>query len=631
MRKKISFAAVVLLAHISVLEAAEYHVATLGKDSNDGRHDTPFRTIQRASDIAQAGDLIVVHSGVYRERVNPPRGGESDSKRIVYQAAAGEKVAIKGSEEVKGWTKLKNDTWQVVLPNSFFGSYNPYSELIKGDWFDAQKREHHTGAVYLDGHWLIEAAKRDEVLEPVAEKAFWYAKVDDANTTIWAQFKDVDPNKRLVEVNVRKTVFYPDKVGRDFITVRGFTLCHAATQWAPPTSEQTAVIGSNWSKGWVIENNIVSHSICSGISLGKHGDKFDNTSADSAEGYVKTIERAHAFEIPWTKETIGNHIVRNNHISHCEQAGIVGSMGCAFSTVIGNEIHDIHVRELFSGAEMAGIKFHGAIDVTLANNHIHHCNRGLWLDWMAQGTRVTGNLFNDNMVEDVYMEVNHGPYLIDNNIFLSSLSVRDLSEGGAYVHNLFAGTIICATEPDRKTPFHPAHSTKISGLPGITGGDNRFYNNLFIANNDPIPKDRMSGGKRKGMRGHGLWVYNEREFPLHTAENVYVNGAKPYMNEINPLIVSEGKFIVASADTGAKIVLHINLDQVWIQAKSKLVTTESLGKAKISSLPYVNPDDTALKIDKDYFGKVRNPDSPSPGPFENPGTGDLQIKTWRSN
>ena len=156
-------------------------------------------------------------------------------------------------------------------------------------------------------------------------------------------------------------MFYPEKPGINYITVRGFTLRHAATPWAPPTAEQIGLIGTHWSKGWIIENNVISHSICSGIALGKYGDQWDNTSADTAEGYVKTIERA--LQNGWNKETIGHHIVRNNDISHCEQAGIVGSLGAAFSAVTGNTIHDIHVRRLFTGAEMAGIKFHAAIDV----------------------------------------------------------------------------------------------------------------------------------------------------------------------------------------------------------------------------------------------------------------------------
>ena len=102
---------------------------------------------RRRRGLAQAGDVITVHEGVYRERISPPRGGESDQKRIVYQAAPGEKVVIKGSEVVKGWEKVQNDTWKASVPNSFFGDFNPYRDLIRGDWFDAQG----TGASHRRG------------------------------------------------------------------------------------------------------------------------------------------------------------------------------------------------------------------------------------------------------------------------------------------------------------------------------------------------------------------------------------------------------------------------------------------------------------------------------------------------
>ena len=94
---------------------------------------------------AYAGDTITVHSGTYREWINPLRGGESDSKRIVYRAAAGEKVEIKGSEIITGWKKEKTGVWKVVIPNTFFGDYNPYQDSIFGDWFYRKGRIHHTG------------------------------------------------------------------------------------------------------------------------------------------------------------------------------------------------------------------------------------------------------------------------------------------------------------------------------------------------------------------------------------------------------------------------------------------------------------------------------------------------------
>ncbi len=145
--------------------ATEYHVALDGRDSSPGTREAPFRTIQHAADAAQPGDTITVHEGVYRERVNPPRGGRSDAKRIVYQAAPGEKVEIKGSEVVRNWTRVEDDVWKAEVPNSFFGGFNPFADLIHGDWFDPKGRKHHTGAVYLDGEWLIEAARLEDVLE----------------------------------------------------------------------------------------------------------------------------------------------------------------------------------------------------------------------------------------------------------------------------------------------------------------------------------------------------------------------------------------------------------------------------------------------------------------------------------
>ena len=114
-----------ITASAVTLQAAELHVAITGNDSNPGTPLAPLRTIQRAAALAQPGDTITVHKGVYRERVNPPRGGTSDPQRIVFRAAPGERVEIKGSEVVKGWVKVQGDVWKVDLPDSFFRGFNP--------------------------------------------------------------------------------------------------------------------------------------------------------------------------------------------------------------------------------------------------------------------------------------------------------------------------------------------------------------------------------------------------------------------------------------------------------------------------------------------------------------------------
>src|ERR1017187_2582695 len=118
-----------VLTFVTVAHATEFHVKPNGNDANAGTQAAPFRTIQHAANVAQPGDVISVHEGVYRERISPPRGGDSDTKRIVYQVARGEKVLITGSEVVTNWMRAEGEVWKVTLPNSFFGGFNPYSDL----------------------------------------------------------------------------------------------------------------------------------------------------------------------------------------------------------------------------------------------------------------------------------------------------------------------------------------------------------------------------------------------------------------------------------------------------------------------------------------------------------------------
>jgi alpha-N-arabinofuranosidase len=230
---------------------------------------------------------------------------------------------------------------------------------------------------------------------------------------------------------------------------------------------------------------------------------------------------------------------------------------------------------------------------------------------MAQGTRVTQNLLHDNgPSEDLFVEVDHGPFLIDNNCFLSDKSLFDMSEGGAYAHNLFAGRVIQRPELNRETPFHPAHSTEVAGLRNIEGGDSRFFNNILI---EPS----------------GLAAYDKAARPVQMDGNVFLAGAKPCEKEENPLVLTEldpGLELVEEADS---VDLRIRLDPAWAEEHSReLVTTERLGKAKVPDLPYVQPDGSPYRIDVDYLGHKRNAANPFPGPFETTGGGEQTLKVW---
>jgi alpha-L-arabinofuranosidase len=629
------------------MSVREYHISVDGDDRNFGTPDRPFRNIARAAEIAGPGDTVTVHAGTYREWVNPRRGGESDSNRITYRAAEGETVVIKGSEVVTAWERHAGNVWKTVIPNRFFGRYNPYRDVVGGDWFLPEGHVNHTGEVYLDGRSLFERHALADLRDPKPfEKARdpewslhgWHCETDDQNTTLYANFQDKDPADHLIEINVRPTVFWPAMTGRNYITVRGFVMRHAATQWAPPTALQTGLIGPHWSKGWIIEDNEISDSKCSGISLGKEGSTGQNEWTANRLKHGTQREREvvfRALRIGWNKDTVGSHLVRNNVIHHCEQTGICGHLGAAFSEISDNHIFDIYTKRLFHGYEIGGIKLHAPIDTVIRRNHIHDAYRGMWLDWQTQGTRVSQNLLRDNDQEDLYIEVSHGPFLVDNNVCLSARSLHDASQGGAYAHNLFCGDIHRRCVYDRFTQYHFPHSTQVAGLMTILGGDHRFYNNIFVQ-------------EHEGQADAGLYVYDEwpepdeglfanldsREdyanfkLPLYCAGNLYLKNARPWRHEKNAAAHGDAAPGIAFELENGKAHLHLKVDECLCAVDTAVVSTETLGCAFQSEAPYESADGSPLVIDTDYFGNARPGGKPLPGPFAALETGQQMLRLF---
>jgi len=93
--------------------AAVYHVAQTqaASDENPGTEEKPFRTISHAAGLAQAGDVVLVQEGVYRECVRPHHSGSGPDRRITYKAVEGGRVVIKGSE-------LFSPQWEPVVPGN---------------------------------------------------------------------------------------------------------------------------------------------------------------------------------------------------------------------------------------------------------------------------------------------------------------------------------------------------------------------------------------------------------------------------------------------------------------------------------------------------------------------------------
>ena len=655
-----------------------FHVATTGDNTAAGTEAAPFRTVNRAAQLALPGDTVVVHEGLYREWVKPRHGGFDATRRITYMAAPGEHVKISGAEQVTGWEHQSGAIWKVAVANTLFGDDNPFANEVDGDWVVRKTMDEprkHLGDVYLNGQSFYEALTLEELSEPGRTEYLdswtgrtrprpdveqttrrWYAEVGAETTTLWAAFGDADPNAELVEINVRRSVFYPVLTGRDYITVRGFELAQAATPWAPPTADQPGLIGPNWAKGWIIEDNDIHDAKCSAVSIGKEITTGHNyaTARHDKPGYQYQLESVFAARhIGWSRERIGSHIIRNNHIHDCGQNGIVGHLGCVFSEIYDNHIHGIATKAEFHGAEIAGIKLHAAIDVEIAHNHIHDCTLGIWLDWQAQGTRVTRNVLHAN-TRDLYVEVSHGPYMVDHNILASRSSLESICQGGAYVGNLFAGTVMVEPVMERATPYHLAHSTEVSGYGVIYCGDDRHVGNIYCGTGGD-PRD-VSAAFPKPMRycpnhSYGTVAYDPypaswEEYtalveanmpgdlpaylpvknPVMIRDNAYVGGAAPYAKETGA-VTSDASPELAVTYDGTQVVLEVTLPDDFTAQRLDLPTTATLGRVRFPNVLFEAPDGTDIQLRTDLVGAVA--DGPVvPGPIQSLKPGKNRVVVW---
>ena len=650
-----------------------FYVDSSTERSGDGSKARPFKHINDAAKIAQPGDEVIVAPGIYREYVCPIHAGTEDA-RITYRSEKPLGAIITGAEELSGWTKYKDDVWTARVNNSIFGDYNPYTTYVYGDWYFAPKVRH-TGAVFFNDLMMYETVTLEECIkaepDPCAwnqeESTYkWYTEQDGNETVLYANFHGKDPNKENVEISVRRNCFMPSENGINYITVSGFNINKAATTWAPPAAYQDGMIGPHWSKGWIIEDCEISNSKCCGISLGKYLDPENDMYF--TEKRVKSPTQMERDAVcrgqyhGWLKENIGSHIVRRCHVHHCEQTGIVGRMGAVFSTIEDCHIHHICNSQQLGGAETAGIKLHAGIDVTIRRNHIHNCIMGVWLDWEAQGARITQNLFHDNhkpdgiqsaqgamFNTDVFIEVGHGPTLIDNNLLLSKVSVTIPSEGIACVHNLILGgfslinsgvdSIVNDQREPRYTPYHIRHRTEVAGFMTILHGDDRIYNNIFVQKykiedeaKKPQDPDYMAVGTAPFdiFPTYEEWLkpFEEGENPdmmkLGTAHfghlpvwldgNAYFNGASICKHEKNYLSDTDNKVNVDINSGKGAPTLETNIYEFIKDFEDTVITSDTLGIAFEPEQRFENPDGTSITFDQDYFGDHRGMKT-IPGPF----------------
>jgi hypothetical protein len=561
--------------------AGDYHVAIGGADENPGTRDHPWKTIQKAAEVLQPGDRVLIHAGTYREWVRPPRGGTSEEKRIIYQAAPGEEVILKGSEVVDGWVR-EGATWRRDLPDEFFGERNPFKTNLAGDWLHFGY-ENHLGEVYLDGVSLREVFSDEELARTAGS---WRVEASPGVTGLRVNFGDANPNASLVEVNARASVFFPKVKGLGFITLDGLTIAQTAPQWVAWLVFQEGAVGTYFGHHWTIENCRFMDAKCVALVAG-NDPSYENDGFDM--------------------QSVGRHLVRNNHFMRCGEAAIHGFKGWAGSIIEGNLIEDINPKRQFGGEESGGIKIHLPIDVTVRNNIIRRVfsgkpegytkkkplqYTGIWIDWAGQGTRVSGNVVYETEAWSLFLQNNQGsPLLVDHNIFDRNVIVE--SRGVVFVHNLFLNSG-WTVRGGADVAFWKPHSAIKVGVAPTAAADVKWWNNLFI--------------------GKGAETFPNN--PGYAADwNAFLAGAKPTTWGDAHSVVGDGAApVFKSLPDGVEIVMPAG----WVPPAlgGPLVTSEFVGPFELTGQGLEDRDGRPLALDSDLLGHPRESGKVVPGPVQ---------------
>lgn len=471
------------------------HVAALhsqAADANPGTLERPFRTIGRAADVLQPGEKVVIHEGVYRERVTPPRGGTGTAAMIAYEAAPGERVILRGSERWEAFRARFRATdnvrhsrpvsgdpmiWMGDLPEELFQGYNPFlinntSEvmLLYGHvWTPAEMKRYllKRGMLICNGRPLEQVQSEGELLG--GSGRFW---VDVLSHALYFRLPgDADPLKADLELTTREQIFSPRERGLGYIRVSGLVLEHAADPMTLTTLQHGA-LSTGAGHHWIIEDCTVRHCNATGVDVGlQTSGRFD-----------PLPERGH-------------HVVRRNMISDCGITGLCGLGNPEDTLVEGNRFEAIGGLQIERMFECAGLKFHRCRRVLIRGNAFRRLRQacGIWLDYHCGMNRVTGNLFQDidSIFGGIHVESSFDPHWIDGNVFWDMRSWRAADfpaespmRGGHAVfadscdyvtvaHNFFGPTVSYAVA------CHFKQADRIvAGRVGLNRG-HRVLNNVF--------------------------------------------------------------------------------------------------------------------------------------------------------
>jgi hypothetical protein len=266
---------------------------------------------------------------------------------------------------------------------------------------------------------------------------------------------------------------------------------------------------------------------------------------------------------------------------------------------------------------------------------------------------VSRNLFYANS-RDLFIEVSHGPHLVDHNILASRVSLELFSQGGAFVNNLFCGTVSLDPVVERPTPYHVPHSTQVAGYAAIVAGDDRYIGNVFLGDDADLaysPESRRPGRREvgygtAGYDGHPASLedylaqvsdptkgdherFRDVKQPVYIRDNVYASGASAFEGENGATVLTGDEASATVVDEGDEVFLECTLPVGFDDVRVGTVSGVDLERVRFVDADFEEPDGTPAALATDLVGTDKSPSSSSAaGPLSDLTSGVSRTRVW---
>lgn len=320
------------------------------------------RTISEAASRVEPGDTVIIHSGIYREKVDIDKGGQPD-KPIRFQAAVGQAVTMTGADRISEWTEVPGEDriYSTPWPHKFITWNAQHTHPDDGFHRLIGRCEQ----VFVNGYALRQLLERDKLA-----RGTFYVDLDDGRLTVWSyDNQDIRGRKATVEASVRDRIL---TVKGDHVILKGIRFRYAANR-----AQHGAVEFSG--NHLTVEDCVFEHANGSGAAF---------------RGQDITVRRC--------------------TFQHNGQLGF-GAGRAHRLRMTGCTVRNNNTKGFNRGWEAGGNKICLSRGVVLENStFVENRGNGIWFDIGNEGCTVRNCLIAFNEDAGIFYEISYGLHAHDN-------------------------------------------------------------------------------------------------------------------------------------------------------------------------------------------------------------------------